>query len=154
MLVGKGLFKKDIIKEIGEEAGKVFEKNLFQFEQTDLVQYLADAIKHGGIEERYLNQNRYEGVEPKLEKTILVLSNQAVPGPMKPTYMSEGEDVPSFEIGSVQCSIEGKVHYNFDTILLTVRITDNNNHYIGDAIDLVFKFTGYLKRGYNRIMRV
>jgi hypothetical protein len=150
----KDYLKKDIIREIGEDAGKVFEKNLFAHEETDLVQYLADAIKHGGIDERYLKQNRFKGTEPKLEKTVLSLSNQSVPGPMKPTYRSEGDDVPGFEIGMVQCIIEGEIHYNFDTILLSIKITDNNNQYIGDAISLVFKFTNYLKREYNRIMRV
>ena len=68
--------------------------------------------------------------------------------------MTEGEDVPGFKIEMVQCIIEGEVHYNFDTILLTVKITDNKNQHIGDAINLVFKFTNYLKREYNRMMRV
>ena len=150
----KDYLKKDIIKEIGENAGKVFENNLFEYEETDLVQYLADSIKHGGIDEKYLKQNRHKITEPKLDKTFLSLSNQSVPGPMKPVYMTEGEDVPGFKIEMVQCIIEGEVHYNFDTILLTVKITDNKNQHIGDAINLVFKFTNYLKREYNRMMRV
>jgi hypothetical protein len=150
----KDYLKKDIEKEIGKDAGKIFEKYLFEYKETELVQYLADSLKHGWIDEQYLKLNRYKNSEPRLEKTILLLSNQSVPGSLKPFYKSEGENVPGFEIENVQWIIAGQVHYNFDTILLTVKITDNNNQSIGDAINLIFKFTGYLKREYKRMMQI
>jgi len=150
----KDYIKKEIIREIGENAGKVFENYLFEYEETDLVQYLADSLKHGGIGDKHLKQNRYKIKQPKLENTFLSLSNQSVPGLMKPVFQVEGEDVPPFEIGMVMFAVNGEIHYNYDTILLTLKIIDIDNNIIGDTTNLVFNYTSNLKRIYNKMTRV
>ena len=58
----KDYFKKDIVKEIGKDAGKVFENYIFNYEETDLIQYLADSLKHGGIDKGFLNKNRFKHI--------------------------------------------------------------------------------------------
>lgn len=150
----KDYIKKEIIREIGENAGKVFENYLFEYEETDLVQYLADSLKHGGIEDKYLKQNKFKNKQPKLENVFLSLSNQSVPGLMKPVLQLEGEDVGRFETGMVMCTINGVTHYNYDTILLTLKIVDIDNKIIGDSTNLVFKYTSNLKRIYNIMTRI
>jgi len=150
----KDYLKKDIIEEISVNTGKVFEKNLFKHKDTDLIQYIADSVKHGGIGNEFLKLNKYKKLKPKLENVIFKLSNQSVPGELKPTYKSDSEDLFEFDIKMVKLEVDEVVYYNFDTIHLSMKIIDNENNTIGDAIDLVRDFTKKLKFEYNRIMLI
>lgn len=150
----KDYIKKEIIREINENAGKVFENYLFEHEETDLVQFLADSLKHGEIDEKYLKQNKFKVQQPRLENTFLGLSNQSIPGVMKPVFQIEGEDVPGFQIEMVMYTIDWVTYYNYDTILLTVKIIDIDNKIIGDTTNLVFKYINNLKRIYNKMTRI
>ncbi len=150
----KDYLKKEIIKEIGEGPAKVFENRIFQYEETELIQYLADSLKHGGIDDKYLTKNKFKIKEPKLDVLILNLSNQSVPGLMKPFFQLKGDDIGGFDIQMVKCEVNGEIHYNYDTILLTALIIDTKNVTIGNTTDLIFKYTNIINKIYNRMMRI
>lgn len=150
----KDHYKKEIIKELNPEAGAVFEKYLFQHEETDLIQYLANTIKHGGIEEGRMKSNRYKQIQPRLGQTQLTLSNQSVPGELKPFFQVEGNVVPSFTVAQAVVIQNGIEYYNFDTIQLTQLIVDADNRTLSDSTKLVFNYTANLRRIYKRMTRV
>jgi hypothetical protein len=149
----KDYLKKEITNQISESAGRVFEIYIFEHEETELIQYLADSFKHGGIDDRFLNNNKYKPLKPYLENTVLRLSNESVPGELKPTSLLEGESVPPFQVKGVRFEIDGKVYQNYDTINLTMKILDKDKNYISDTTTLVNKYVDILKRNFNRMMR-
>lgn len=150
----KDYFKKNIKQEIDEATSSVFEKKLFEHEETHLIQYLADALKHGGIDNNFLKNNIFKHKEPKIGSVILILSNQSVKGTLKPFFSIEGEEsVSAFSIKDVQTISNGKIYYNYDTILLTMRIINVDNDSIANTVDLVSKYISILTRNYKRIMQ-
>ncbi len=150
----KDWIKKEIESNIDTGASRIFENNLFNYDNTHLIQYLADSIKHGGIDSRFLRTNKFKISEPRLGQTFLKLVNNSVQGNLKPTYMSEGDNVPPFEISSVILVENGNVYYNFDTIELSVIINDKDGKNIGHAMQLVDNFVTLLKTEYNKFMRI
>ena len=150
----KDWIKKEITSTIDKNVAKVFETNLFKHDTIHLIQYLADSIKHGGIDSNYLKTNKYKNLVPSLGKTTLTLANNSVPGNLKPTYTSESDDVPTFEISSVIFIENGVEHYNFDSIDLSIIIQDKSGNNMGSAMKLVNDYVEITIKEYNKLMRI
>jgi hypothetical protein len=149
----KDWIKKDITSLIDSDVAYIFEKNIFEVDNTHLIQYLANSIKHCGIDDKKMNGNKYKDFAPTLEKTVLKLSNQSFPGDLKPSVFYEDYDVPPFQVSSY-AGIDGKLYYNFDTIDLSIKIVDKNGKYISDAIKVVMEYVDLIKKEFNRLTRV
>ena len=146
-------FKKDIEKNLSKTDAEKFEKDLFNFDSTHIIQYLADAEKHYGIDPNRLSKNNYKNRELKLDKIVLTLINNSVPTLYKPFYQSESIDtVPLFQISDVLLVDNGIKYYNFDTIILSMKIIDKENKIIGDLMKEVDEYISKLIETSNKYL--
>jgi len=136
----KDRIKKEIRDGNGGHAASEWEKSLFESDATHMIQYLANSIKHHGIDGGFLKQNMYKNVGPKLGKTFLFMTNSRFPGALKPFFEIEGNSVPPFSIDSVKGMIGGEIYYNFDTVILSVAIEDSQGNRIGQAMESAARF--------------
>lgn len=141
---------KDITEKTSTNTARKFEMELYNYDSVQLIQYLADAIKHGGIDSNHLKQNKFKLVKPTLGKTFIQLFNSKVPGRLKFGQMIVGNSVPPFKIDNLCSWVNGQWYFNIDTIVLSVQILDIENNVIFDAMNLVKDYVEVITTLYSK----
>lgn len=146
----KDYYKSEVLKTMGVVAAKYFVDELHMKRPAQLVQYLANLIKHGEVTR--LPNNPFVVQGATLGTPYLRLWNEAYPRRLKPFVEFRGDEVPPFQVLGPYVQAGDHVSLGFDSIRVSAEVVDSKGSVIADCYLTCMEFSDVLKQVYSQAM--